>query len=110
MWSFLMRVVEVGLRALATKLGLTLNLDQANWNVVLNQLEKEGPKHPDWRAAPEQYLGFVTHLRQIKTAFRNPCMHVPDRYSEEEADEIYTLVRAFMRQLAQVAPGDGVRF
>src|SRR5205823_648887 len=106
----LMRVVEVGLQALATKLGLTLDLDQANWNTILNHLEKEGPKHPDWRGAPERYQGTVVHLRQVKTAFRNPCMHVPDRYTEEEAEELYGFVRAFMRNLAEIAPGEGVRF
>jgi hypothetical protein len=102
----LMRVLEVGLRALAATLSVTITSD--NWNTILEAIEKEirsrrskGPT-PDW--SPEDELFFTevtTSFYLFKNAWRNYSLHKPVMYPPEKAEEIYTAVRSFMKHIAQ---------
>jgi hypothetical protein len=96
------RVVEVGLRTLATKeLGLPFRPD---WGRHLTDIEKEltnrykaaGVRTPD-----EQFFSeAAAQIGHIKTAWRNPSMHVDRKYTEDEAKGILQAVRSFMQHLA----------
>jgi tRNA nucleotidyltransferase/poly(A) polymerase len=97
----IMRVLEVGLRALATLYGLEA---EDNWNKVLNQIEaktREVGKRT-YGADQEQWAAEAAlHLRFIKNAWRNRAMHPLQKYDEEQATAIYDNTRSFMRHLAE---------
>lgn len=97
----LMRVLEVGLAALAKHYGLDI---VSNWNTALNQIEvksrevgkkSHGPEEEKWAAEA------ALHLRFIKNAWRNHAMHPLEKYDEERAVTIYDNTRSFMLHLAQ---------
>ena len=97
----LMRVVEVGLKALSTALGVT---QQNDWGSYLREIEKElaarikasGTRVPDEQFYVEVFLTFDN----VRRAWRNPTMHVDNVYSPERAEEILIAVRGLMRHLA----------
>jgi hypothetical protein len=87
----LMRVMEVGLKAIAKALGFTYS---SNWGKCLADIEKQGQ-----RAEPF-FIEAVAYLRSVKNAWRNPTMHIERIYSEQEAEHIFNAVQAFMQHLA----------
>jgi hypothetical protein len=98
----LMRVMEVGLKTLATTLGLPYF---PGWESYLKKIDDElrkkyGDKSPDWLAIEPFYRDAAAHLSTVKFAWRNPTMHIEKSYKQEEAVEIYGAVRSFMRHLA----------
>lgn len=97
----LMRVLEIGLAALAQHLGI--DAADRNWNSLLNEIEAKartigkgthGADEAQWAAEA------ATHLRFIKNAWRNHAMHPLEKYDEERASAIYDNAAAFMRHLA----------
>lgn len=102
----LMRVLEVGLTALATRLGIEQKNE--NWNAILNLMEKEirsctSETHGrEWKQKDEPFFTeAATHFRFLKNSWRNHAMHARAKYTEEEADEIYRSVRSLMRHLSE---------
>jgi hypothetical protein len=101
-----MRVLEVGLFALAARLDIDAKSD--NWNSILNLMEKEIRSRTkethgeDWKNIDEPFFTeAATHFRFLKNGWRNHAMHARVKYTEEEADEIYRSVRALMRHLSE---------
>jgi len=103
----LMRVLEVGLRALGKALN-DPSLDSKrnpNWETILRKCDQELQKphkdrSPEW-AADEPFFSTATvNLRAVKDAWRNPTMHVEQVYDDEQAREVWSSARAFMRHLA----------
>jgi hypothetical protein len=103
----LMRIAEVGLRAL----GVALNdptLDpkrNPSWETILHRCDTELRKplkdrSPEWHTDEAFFSTATGNLRAVKDAWRNPTMHVEQHYDAKEAREIYAAVRAFMRHLA----------
>lgn len=103
----LMRVVEVGLRAL----GLSLNdpsLDpkrNPSWDRILGRCDDELKKPytnraAEWKSDQAFFADATANLRAVKDAWRNPTLHVERSYDEEKALDIWNAVRAFMRHLA----------
>jgi hypothetical protein len=103
----LMRVLEIGLKVVATKLGIPDPIDaQRNWGNMLNTIQrtieiktKTSPPDPYWaniRNHAEQAHAF---LSSVKLAWRNPTMHVQNHYEEGEAKSISSAVGGFMRQV-----------
>ena len=103
----LVRVIEVGLRAL----GKTLNeqhLDpnrNPTWEAILTRCDAELKKprkdrSPDWQTDEAFYVEATARLRSVKDAWRNPTMHVDKKYTPDESQDIYNAVRTFMRHLA----------
>lgn len=98
----LMRVVEVGLKTLALN-GLQLQ-PQNDWGKHLNEIEREltnrykksGARTPD----EHFYAEAAAQIGHIKTAWRNPTMHVDRRYTLSQAQEVFGAVRSFMQHLA----------
>jgi len=95
------RVVEVGLRVLADTLALPTRPD---WGRHLTDIEKEltnrykaaGARSPDELF----YSEAAAQIGHIKTAWRNPTMHVDKTYTEEQAKGILQAIRSFMQHLA----------
>ena len=104
----LMRVIGAGV----TALGKSLNeptLDASHnltWDNVLRRCAKELEKpfkemSPVWQSDKQFYATATTKLFAVKDAWRNPNAHeVGDKYTDEEAEDIYRTIRSFMRHLA----------
>ena len=81
-----MRVLEHGLRALATKVGLPADaMAQQNWQNVIDQIEKkirslDGAPNttPDKSKKLKQYSSAATQFRYFKDAWRNHVSHSRD--------------------------------
>jgi len=104
----MMRVAEIGVKALAdhlaVKAGATWGGTIANVNKALADCAhaKGDPPLRSWASETATYLNFV------KEAFRNPAMHPERSFSQEEAVLVYDNCRAFMRMLTKrLAPGAG---
>ena len=95
-----MRVLEIGLGALARHYGVEPN---ANWNTVLNAIEtkaREIGKRTHGEEAEQWAAEAGTHLRFVKNAWRNHAMHPLEKYDEERAVAIFDNARSFMQHLA----------
>ena len=103
----LMRVLETGLVTLARTLGVPA--DRTNWEILINQIEKAiagidrqnaNERPVNWKDDREFYSQCASHLRIVKDAWRNYTAHARGKYTDEEATDIFTGVRAFMQKLA----------
>lgn len=97
----LMRVCEVGLKALAA----TINVKpQGDWGAYLREIEAElerRAKAAGKRTGDEQfYSEAALAFGHLKRAWRNPSMHVEKTYMPERAKEIFEAVKSFMSHLA----------
>lgn len=95
-----MRVLEIGLQALADHVGV---LHEDNWNKTLNLIEaklREIRKKVDGPDAEQWAAEMGTHLRFIKNAWRNQAMHPQATYDEARAQTIFDNARSLMSQLA----------
>ena len=99
----LMRVMEVGLRALSKSLGIPY---APSWEAHLRQikakLEVTHAKKPKaWKKREVFYKEVMGDLEAIKLAWRNPTMHIVREFDQEQAENIYRSVRALMMKLAE---------
>lgn len=102
----LMRVMEVGLAALAQSLAIPY---APNWASYLDRIQKRiseryEVKGIDWKRDEKVYRDISSDLITIKQAWRNPIMHVDRDFSIEEAVEIFRAVQSFMQRLAAQLP------
>lgn len=105
-----MRVVEIGLRAIAKERGLKLPKDKAvewaTWQEIITALEheikaiglKRAGKAKD--AALEFYSGARADLNGFKDEYRNQVTHVRKMYDEFQAIRALTNVHAFMGRVS----------
>jgi hypothetical protein len=102
----LQRVLEIGLKALAVKLGKPF--DRNSWESHLRDIERElearykaaGSRTPD----EEFYSEAASQIGHMKVAWRNPTMHIDRSYPPEIAVDIWNAVSAFMRHLSTKLP------
>lgn len=99
----LMRVLERGLRVLATK--FTIPFQNTTWHTVIEQIEKSVRKMdssfgPDWKEQQKFYSQAASQFMFLKDAWRNHIMHLGDVYDEGKALSVLTHVRMVMRALA----------
>jgi hypothetical protein len=98
----LMRVMEVGLKGLATAVGVGV---QNDWGAYLREIEKEMTAQYKASGARTQkerfYAEAVLMFHLVKRVWRNPTMHVENSYSFDRAEEILRAVRSFMVHLAE---------
>jgi hypothetical protein len=101
----LMRVVERGVQRFGKKLGIGL-VTEKNWQKILDEINrpiKTLPENtPKLKEKKARYAAIAAHLYNVKLAWRNPVMHPKATYLPKEAIDIYTHVRAFMGELADV--------
>jgi hypothetical protein len=97
----LMRVVEVGLKALASTVGVGPQSDWGGYiraidDALTAKIKAAGKRTPD----EQFYAEARVTIDGVKIAWRNPTMHVENNYSPERAEEILIAVRGLMRHLA----------
>lgn len=107
-----MCILEIGLRALAKKLRVKMSkkpVEYAEWDEIITAIEnamaaKRLPQtaklQPAQRRRNDWYSMMATNFRYFKMAWRNHVSHTRGDYDEEEANEVLTHVRSFMRALA----------
>jgi hypothetical protein len=101
----LMRVMELALRALATKLKVSaIDPEAESWNKITDHVNRAVNALPA-KTAPEQarkakFGAVLAHLNSVRIAWRNEVMHPKQSYTREEAHAIFAAVRAFMIDLA----------
>jgi hypothetical protein len=104
----LMRVMEVGIRAMASCLGIPDPVKPAerNWAIILGKIMDGGIKMK-WPSASNRMNGEAAlfeelhaSLDAVKNPFRNATMHVETKYTDAEAQHIFALVKGFMMKLA----------
>lgn len=98
----LMRVMEVGLKALAKGLKIPY---APSWESYLTQIEarisaKRNLKTAKWKKEEKFYRDISGDLLTIKQAWRNPTMHIERRYDLDEAESILKSVQALMQRMA----------
>lgn len=106
----LMRVAEIGMRALARERKVTFPkhpLEWADWQNIIEGIEKSArtvgprmPRGPAKDAATAFYSGAVAQLHAFKDKFRNAIMHVRKSYKEPETLQAINQVRDFMNALS----------
>jgi hypothetical protein len=97
-----MRVLEVGLKALARALDIPY---APSWESYLKQIStKIGEDHKKkslkWKREEKFYRDLSGDLLTVKQAWRNPTMHVDRKYSVDEAEQIFNAAKHFMQRLA----------
>ncbi len=97
----LMRVMELGLKALAKALKIPY---APSWESYLSQIQtkigaKRKTKGVKWKRDERFFRDLSGDLISVKQAWRNPTMHIDRRYSKEEAEEIFKAVKSFMCKL-----------
>jgi hypothetical protein len=101
----LMRVLELGLTALANRLAVPIR--KPDWENLINDIEAaiakiNGPHaRPDWKKDREFYAGAAKDFRYFKNAWRNNVMHIHEHYDDLEAREILDHVKSFMAHLSK---------
>ena len=98
----LMRVMEVGLKAVARRLRVAHG---TSWETYLRQINdrinaKYRTKGVQWKRDEPFFREVLGDLQSVKNAWRNPTMHVDRRYEPEEAEEVYRAARTFMMRIA----------
>ncbi|OGF33946.1 hypothetical protein A2223_03285 [Candidatus Falkowbacteria bacterium RIFOXYA2_FULL_35_8] len=101
----LMRVLEHGLRLLATE--LCLDFDQQEWHTIINQIisvinkGSEKLKRGSKKAKRLQFLSEAAiEFRYFKDAWRNHVSHNRTNYNQPEAFMILNHVKSFMAHLS----------
>ena len=98
----LLRVMEVGIRAVRTCLGVALPLEgnERNWGMVLRRIREAKNAKPKGWAEEDLFDEIYALLDAVKGRFRDPTMHIEEIYTEEESRRVYETVRNFMCRLA----------
>lgn len=105
----LMRVMEVGIRAVARCLGVPdpIKAVGKNWGMILKNVlaartAKSSASPKEWLCPDDEaYFDAVyATLDAVRNAWRNTTMHVENKYTDEEAEHILIAVRSFMMKLA----------
>jgi hypothetical protein len=110
----LMRVMEVGLRALHECLGLPdpTGADR-NWGRMLDAMKKEMEKRAQngnagWKKGDKQlFVELHGSLDAVRSAWRNQTMHIERRYDDEEAEHAFLMVKQFTKKLASRCDENG---
>lgn len=105
----LMRVMEKGVQYLGGKLGVALT-NEKEWQTILNEINRaiKALSNPPTKMTTvmkeerDAYAAASERLQNVKDAWRNRTMHPKDSYDGEEAEEIFTATKRFMRHLTKI--------
>ena len=97
----LMRIMETGVQAFGTKLGVAL-ADEKNWQNILDEVNKAIKALPSKNPEIVKMSQASANLYAVKLAWRNEVMHPNDTYTLEEADNLIRQAKIFMEQLATI--------
>jgi hypothetical protein len=99
----LMRVMEAGLKALGAELGIPY---APSWEAYARQLDtlldskNHGSLTPEQRGKRPFYQDVLGDLISVKSAWRNPTMHIVKHYDVQQARRVLQAVEGFMQHLA----------
>ena len=103
--------MEVGIGAIAGGLKIPDPAKPAekNWSVILRKIREAIVSRQRWRAKSDKefFEEALAHLDLVRNPWRNATMHVEKTYTEEEAENILYIVRAFMTKLASKIDENG---
>lgn len=105
----LMRVLEAGLKALGKELGIPY---APSWEAYIKQLDKllDGKSYDsltsEQKAKRPFYQDVLGDLISIKSAWRNPTMHIVRSYGIRQAGIIFEASKGLMQHLAKELQGD----
>jgi len=111
----LMRVMEIGIRAISRCLGIPDPTKPAerNWGHILKHIWDDGIVKK-WPIAAVRSHGdgaffesIHASLDAVKNPWRNATMHVENKYTDDEAEHIFVAVRGFMTKLASRCDENG---
>lgn len=111
----LMRVINIGLRALASSLGIkkiaNKKLEFCTDGQMISESEKAideklktvgaGARGEKWEIQNDFYRGILVDLRFFKDVVRDPIAHARKSYTENGALDVNVHVRDFMQRLAK---------
>jgi hypothetical protein len=112
----LMRVMEIGIKALAASLQIPDPAKPAekNWAVILRHIKQDGldvrwPKSAD-RMSGDGFLfeSLYASLDAVKNPWRNETMHPASKYTDDEARHIFVAVEGFMKKLSSRMDENGL--
>jgi len=103
-----MRIMEHGLKLIARELGIPY---APSWESYLWQINKKSSeayqkKSAEWKQSEPFFCELLGDLMAVKTAWRNPTMHIVRDYMPNEASEVYSSVRTFLTRLANAKIAD----
>lgn len=104
----LMRVMEIGVKFLGTKMQIPL-ASEKEWGKILDGINGKmkimtsgfGKLTARKKAKRDKYSAVVAHLTHVKDAWRNRVMHPKDSYTDEQAEEVFRFVKVYMNYLAK---------
>lgn len=103
----LMRVLELGLRAFAEKVGLDQEaIVNENWKNIIDRVESKirrielESKSSEKAKKLQEYSAAAAQFRYFKDAWRNHVSHAHVSYDGREAEIIFAHVKAFIIQMA----------
>jgi hypothetical protein len=103
----LMRTVEVGVSATAKCLGIPdpTKPGDRNWGAMLRKIKNEFDRRDTsrtWKVPDDDvyFLEVYLLLDAVRTVWRNTTMHTDNKYTLEEAVDIFGTVKSFMVGLA----------
>ena len=113
----LMRVLEVAIKAIGASLNIPdpvkVKESDRNWGKMLGDKDlqvgiwaelhkRKKQADPAWtQEISAFYQDVYTDLCAIRTAWRNPVMHVEGTYAPERAQHIFNLIKGFMQHLVE---------
>jgi hypothetical protein len=113
----LMRLMEVGIRAVARCLNIpdpTRAADR-NWGAILREIKTDLDAHVGvapmkaWATSGDKELfeSAYASLDAVRVAWRNTTMHVENKYTIDEGEHILAAVKGFMTKLASRCDENG---
>lgn len=109
----LMRVMEISIRAVARCLSIPdpIKPSERNWGKILAGVgaRSKPVSTTAWAVAADKefFESVYASLDAVRVAWRNPTMHVENKYTDEEAEHIFAVVRGFMMKLASRCDENG---
>ncbi len=102
----LMRVLEAGVKAFASNIGVTVG-PKDTWGVILSNINTAINILPQTTQQEKEYYqtchGLYSGLDAIRIAWRNPTMHeIAVSYQKDEARDIFEMSRIFMCMLVKI--------
>jgi hypothetical protein len=103
----LMRVLESIISALANNLGNVTIMGKDGqflaWGPLIANIQSQGVAKMPKGHRKENWSEVVTLLAFVKDAWRNPTMHPKKTYTEKEAFDVFSAVRAFLIRIANIS-------
>lgn len=101
----LMRVLEIGIGAIRQCLGIPdpVKASGRNWGAMLKSFRDNAldVKTKVWRGDDKQFFEEAyASLDAVRVAWRNSTMHVENKYTPDEAEHIFAVVKGFMTKIA----------